>query len=184
MTITITIMFPMIFLWFPMISYDFPMISCRYWSHIQDFQKNGSSYLFDSCLFQHVQNLEFQYFDTSDISFFKTVSWIIWSYLVHPKLEIFGFGAHWHVRNPKIMRMKVLEVFPKRNQQITNPKWHRIILRSFWVIQSFKLVVKMVPRPPQTPNQIFLLDSHRSPIRPLMRSLARTSLVAQMCGGT
>ena len=47
--------------------------------------------------------------------------------------------------NPKTMKMKGFRVPPEWNPEVTDPKWSRIIIRSFWAHLSLKLTTKVAP---------------------------------------
>ena len=52
--------------------------------------------------------------------------------------------------------MKGFRVVLKWILKVTNPKWSRIILRSFWAHLSIIFTIKMPPPRPQTPNPDFV----------------------------
>ena len=58
----------------------------------------------------------------------------------------------------------ILRVSRSWNRKVTNPKWSRIIQRSFWATLVFKFTIKMAPKPPPN-HKSGIVPS--SPIEPL-----------------
>ena len=126
------------------------MLLDRYWSPIQDFQKtfqalgtylsifnifkaNGSSWLFGAHFFQRFQHFGFALFQNFPKRTFwkmtRGVPWIIWSILVSPKINNFGFGSHGHVRKP--WAWWVFGFSHNEIEKALVQNWSRIILWSF-----------------------------------------------------
>ena len=80
------------------------------------------------------------------------ISFILWSKLDGPKLNIIGFGGHGHVQKSENHKNDEFWVFTKSNRNVTSQKWSRIIQRSVWVIFFSKNIIKMTSQSPQTSN--------------------------------
>ena len=72
------------------------------------------------------------------------------SRILHFLRKWFSFWF-WRLRT-RPMQMRGFRVFPKWNRNVTNPRWSRIILRSFWPPLFSTSKIKMGPQTPPDPK--------------------------------
>ena len=75
----------------------------------------------------------------------------IWSILGSPKINHIDVGAHGHVRKSENHENEGFWVLPWWNRKV-NPKWSRIILRSFWANLLIIFAMKWPPPDPPRPQ--------------------------------
>ena len=124
----------------------------NYQMDIQDFPTPAFSNVF--------RIFDIQDFEISPNHMFEKwfgISWIIWSHLVSPKLNIIGFGSHGHLQKSEKHEKDRFSVYPKWNPKVTPPKRSRIALQSLWANFSIKFTIKMAPQTlPDPKSDIFL----------------------------